>query len=133
MLLAYAAVGPSFVKETDTTLPLVSGKCSALHDTLEGCHFSALKWEKHQDYGIDSAVLIEQAMWSITLYMMNVCVIGSVCCLTFHLKHLVPDPYDKLGHGWAHPSKRKLYSAKRQALREHKAREKRQSSGNGAS
>ena len=64
-------------------------------------------------FKVDSDLLFEQAGWSIALYLMNVVVISTICTITFHLKHLVPDPYDKMGHQWANPEvHRKAVSAK---------------------
>jgi uncharacterized hydrophobic protein (TIGR00271 family) len=123
MLLAFALLGPSEFAEFDASTT-TSGTCHQQQQLFQTCAFSALEDSNGDNlfaktntnlkkYGVDADLLLEQALWSIALYLMNVVVIGFVCTCTFHLKHLVPDPFDKMGHQWAAPENhRKAVAAK---------------------
>lgn len=131
MLLAYGLVGPM---QTDVDEDLgkepnesghpgyTYGKCYSLQQNLVNCEFPGLTGFGPDDpkfkFGVDKNLLLTQGVWSMALYCMNVCVIGTICCITFHMKHLIPDPYDKLGHGWANPEHRGKIAAKKAHIKE---------------
>eukprot|EP00941_MAST-03F_sp_MAST-3F-sp1_P004306 g4306.t1 len=104
------------------------GICYAVQTELGGCELSSLggkfdedKFPEIKAYGVDKNELMTQAVWSLALYCMNVCVIGTVCLLTFKVKHLVPDPYDKMGQSWSDPKvHKKALEMKRQHVANHR-------------
>eukprot|EP00941_MAST-03F_sp_MAST-3F-sp1_P001637 g1637.t1 len=118
MLFAFAITGGSNLTE----VPKIWGKCHHWQKTLERCNLASLPVNVVEEvpYGINTSLIIEEAILSLLCFIIQIVIISATLALTFQIKHLYPDPYNKLGHQWTHPNNhRHQINRKKEMIKQH--------------